>query len=161
MSIIYLSAVFLTLALAGCSAPNSRVVTALNTDAALSGSIPRNPLGWRAITSGVDARNSTMFTLFGNDTAIRDSRTGRNYSEGSALALVTWRQQEDSRWFGAKIPAEVNSVEFIDVITADDGRRANLYRGYQGSQLKETTGAKDQASRRVAFLLSLRAAVMP
>ena len=161
MSIIYLSAVSAMLALAGCSAPNSRVVTALNSEASLTGSIPRDPLQWRVITSGIDAPNSTMFTLFGNDTAIQYSRTGRNYSHGSALALVTWRQREDSRWFGAKIPALVKSVEFVDVMISKDGSPANIYRAYQGSPLKETTCLKDHADRRATYLLSLRAAVMP
>ncbi len=105
------------IALAGCSATNSRVVTKLNTDAALAGNIPIDPLNWRVITSGVDRNNSTMFTVLGNDAAVQYARTNGalDYPAGSAIALATWHQQEDSRWFGAKIPARVMSVEFVDV----------------------------------------------
>jgi hypothetical protein len=92
MSILYFSVAATLLALAGCSAPNPRVETRLNANAALTGDIPVDPLQWRVITSGVDPRNSTMFTLFGNDAAIQYSRisTARNYPGGAVLALVTW-----------------------------------------------------------------------
>jgi hypothetical protein len=99
-----------------------------------------------------------MFTLFGNEAAIQCSRTSmaQNYPDGSMLALVTWQQQEDSRWFGGKIPAQVKSVEFVDV-----RRPSNVYRVYDGDPLKETASLKSQADTRAAYLLSLRAAVMP
>lgn len=163
MSIVYLSVTATVLALASCSAPNSRVVTTLNTKAALTGSIPRDPLQWRVITSGVDPRNSTMFTLFGNDAAVQYSRTGtaRHYPDGSVLALVTWQQQEDSRWFGGKIPAQVKSVEFVDVRASEDGHLFSVYRAYEGSPLKESTSLKSPADGRAAYLFSLRVAVMP
>jgi|SRR5271167_1418535 len=38
------------------------------------------------------------------------------------LSLVTWKQQEDRRWFGAKIPAASKSVELVAVGTAADHR---------------------------------------
>jgi hypothetical protein len=163
MSILYFSVAATLLALAGCSAPNPRVETRLNANAALTGDIPVDPLQWRVITSGVDPRNSTMFTLFGNDAAIQYSRisTARNYPGGAVLALVTWQQQEDSRWYGGKIPAQLKSVELVDARASDDGRLLNLYRAYEGSPLRETTRLKSQADGRPTYLFSLRAAVMP
>jgi hypothetical protein len=125
-----------------CHAPlrrNDYVFTA--PIAPLADSLPVNPLQWRVITSGVDPHDSTMFTLFGKE-------------GGSALALVTWRQQEDSRWFGARIPAQVLSVELLD-------RPSNVYRVFKGSPLKETTDLKSRDAGRAAYLVSMRAAVMP
>jgi hypothetical protein len=150
-------------ALAGCSATNSRLVSKLNTDAAIVGNIPVNPLNWRVITSGVDRDNSTMFTVFGNDTAVQYARTngGLDYPAGSAIALTTWHQQEDSRWFGANIPARVMSVEFVDFSPPVDGGPSHVYRAYEGSPLKEAISSQTQAERRAAYILSLRAAVMP
>jgi len=52
MSILHLSVTAALLALAGCGAPNSRVVTTWNTSAALTGDIPVDSLQWRIITSG-------------------------------------------------------------------------------------------------------------
>ncbi len=163
MSVICLFVIATLLALAGCSGPNSRVETKLNANAALTGEIPVDPLQWRVITSGVDPRSSTMFTLFGNDAAIQYSRTStaRNYPDGSVLALVTWQQQEDSRWFGGKIPSHAKSVEFVDVRISQDGNPSNVYRSYEGFPLKETTSLKSQTNEHAAYLLSMRAAVMP
>ncbi len=151
------------LALAGCSATNSRVVTRLNADAALAGNIPNDPMQWRVITSGVDPGNSTMFTLFGNDAAVRYARTNtaRAYPESSALALATWHQQEDSRWFGGKIPAQVTSVEFVEIGVPASGMLSTLYRAYKGSPLQESAIPKTEAEQRTTYILSLRAAVMP
>jgi len=62
-----------------------------------------------------------------------------NIPNGSALSLVTWTQQEDSRWFGAKIPAPVKSVEFVFVSTAADGRPSYSYRKFEGTPLKNSS----------------------
>ncbi|MGA7237229.1 MAG: hypothetical protein WBY44_16205 [Bryobacteraceae bacterium] len=54
-----------------------------------------------------------------------DLRAGEpRYPIGAVLALVTWTKQEDDRWFGARIPAEVKSVEFVGVTA---GRMATLH----------------------------------
>ena len=151
--------------LAGCTGPNSRVATRLNDLAELSGEIgaSSNPLSWKVITSGVNSKSSTMYTLYGNDIAVLYARTnaGRNYPDGALLALVTWRQQEDVRWFGARIPAQPASVELLNVSVRQDGHRSSAYRRYEGSPLREVASTESQTEARVASLLSLRAAVMP
>jgi hypothetical protein len=108
----------LSLGLVGCSdRTNPRVETKLNQDAALVGDLPSNPLQGRVITSWINKRDATMSTLYGNDVAVRYARTSaeRMYPAGSVLSVVTWSQQEDPRWFGAKIPQKVESVEFVAV----------------------------------------------
>jgi len=104
-----------------------------------------------------------MFTVFGNDEAVEYSRTktAHDYPAGSVVALATWHQQEDSRWFGGKISARVMSVEFVDVRSSLDGQPSHLYRAYEGSPLKEIRTSRSQSDQRVVYLLSLRAAVMP
>jgi hypothetical protein len=151
--------------LAGCTVPNSRVSTRPNDLAELGGGISAlsNPLLWKVVTSGVDPQSSTMYTLYGNDIAVLYARTsvGREYPDGAVLALVTWQQQDDARWFGARIPARPESVEFLNVSVPGGGHSSNAYRRYEGSPLREVASTESQNEARVATLLSLRAAVMP
>jgi hypothetical protein len=156
MSRCYLLAMLILLLIA-CSAPNARVATTLNLDAALQGDLPVNPLQWSVITSGVDPSSATMYTLFGNDTAVQYARTNgeRNYPAGSVLSLVTWQSQEDSRWFGARIPSRPKSVEIVTI------QSSYSYKVYEGSPLKESKSLASMADGRRAYILSQRAAVMP
>jgi len=95
----------------GCAGEKPKVSASLNQTASLMGELPANPLAWRVITSSASRNDSTMSTLYGNDVAVQYARANSDhkYPNGSALSLVTWTQQEDSRWFGAKIPAPVKS----------------------------------------------------
>jgi hypothetical protein len=137
--------------------------TTLNTRAALTGDLPADPLTWSVITCGANPQAATMSTLFGNHEAVQYSRknTAGKYPVGSTLSLVTWRQQEDNHWFGARMPAEPKSVEFVFVQASGDGNPSYVYRVFEGSPLKEITTPKEKAGDRVAHLLSQRAAVMP
>jgi hypothetical protein len=155
----------LPLMLVGCAATNSRLITKANDIASLAGAVPSSPnqLEWRVITSGVDPKNSTMYTLYGNDVAVDFARThlSPNYPEGSVLSLVVWREREDARWFGAQIPGQPVSIEFVTVVPRADDYSLRSYRGYEGSPLREIKYLEKQADRRTRYLSSLRAAVMP
>jgi hypothetical protein len=145
--------------LVGCTRENPRVVTTLNSDAALTGELPLNPMQGKVITSWVDKQSSTMTTVFGNEVAVRYARTNQEakYPAGSVLSVVTWNQQEDPRWFGGNIPAKAKSVEFVSV-DANDYR----YQRYEGSPLKKVAAEQGPTPNdRTAYLLSQRAAVMP
>ncbi len=161
---IYLVGMGILLGVMGCSEQNPRVATRLNQDAALAGDLPSNPLQWRVITSAVNEQDSTMYTLFGNDLAVQYARTNsqHDYPAGSVLSLVTWKQQEDPRWFGGKIPAAPKSVEFVTVGATADHRPSYSYQEYEGAPLKKISAQEGLApDGRAAYLLSQRAAVMP
>ena len=161
---IFLLGMALAIALPGCLEDNPRLSATLNRSACLVGELPANPLQWRMITSGVGTADSTMFTIYGNDVAIQYARTrsDRHFSNGSAVAMVTWTQQEDGRWFGAKIPYHVKSVEFVFVAATADGRLSYSYQKFEGTPLKQTSLREEKIpSDRAAELLSRRAAVMP
>jgi hypothetical protein len=101
-----------------------------------------------------------MWTLFGNDLAVQSARSGAapDYPVGATLALVTWTQQEDPRWFGGKIPAAPKSVEFATVSAGP----SYLYHEYTGAPLKQVATEQSQMpGPRAAHMLSQRAAVMP
>ena len=160
----YLMGVVLTLSILGCAGDEPKISATFNHSASLTGDLPANPLQWKVITSAVDAANSTMSTLYGDDLAVRYARANlrHNYPDGSVLSLVTWTQREDSRWFGAKIPGEAKSVEFVFVKVSDDGRSSYSYQAYKGKPLKRVSAHESPTpNEREAYLLSQRAAVMP
>jgi hypothetical protein len=152
------------LSVIGCSSPYASVVAEPNQSAVLPGNLPSNPMQDKVITSWIDRNDSTMSTLYGNDIAVQYARTSQqqDYPSGSTLSLVTWAQQEDPRWFGAKIPAKVKSVEYVIIKTGSDQRRSYTYESYAGTPLKKTGDQQGLTpSARTTYLLSQRAAVMP
>jgi hypothetical protein len=105
-----------------------------------------------------------MATLFGNDLAVDYARSHsqRDYPAGSVLALVTWTQREDPRWFGANIPDRLKSVEFVTVGSPPGRPSSFSYEEYEGTPLiKVPAQGPAAAKERTAYLLSLRPAVMP
>jgi hypothetical protein len=160
MSRLIQSAVLIAvLAFTGCTrnpAPNT------NHQAALTGTLPHNPLAWRVITSCTNDRDATMSTVYGNDLAVEHARTSadRAYPAGSILALVTWEQRDDPHWFGAKIPSTVKSVEFVTIPSSP--KQSAAYEVYQGTPL-EKVSLTDKAiiSARTDYILGQHASVMP
>jgi len=150
--------------LTGCSRTNDRVLTKLNDEAALNGRLPMNPLRWKVITSAANVHDSTMSTLFGNDIAVQYARSNaqHNYPEGAVLSLVTWKQQEDARWFGGNIPASPQSVEFLSIGTGSRDRPSYAYEKYEGNPLQRNSSVEDKITQaRAEYITSLRAAVVP
>lgn len=157
-------AVFVMAGVGGCRGTPSKIVATINQGASLQGELPENPLAWRVISSSVDTKNATMSTLYGNDAAVQHARANaqHHYPNGATLSLVTWTQQEDDRWFGAKIAAQTKSVEFVFVRASADGKPLYSYQLYSGAPLKKASEQESPTpTGRAAELLSQRAAVMP
>jgi hypothetical protein len=150
--------------LVGCAKQPSRVVTELNHRAVIQGNLPANPLAWKIITSAVDQSKQTMETLYGNEAAVSYARTHAEaqYPVGAVLSLVTWKQAEDPRWFGANTPHAVQSVEFVTVEAGTEGKPAYFYEEYQGTPLQKALELGSSApAERAQYLLSQRASVLP
>ena len=149
----------LVLCAAGCAGNSPRTTATFNQGAALVGELPMNPLAWRVISSAVDAGSGTMSTLFGNDVAVAYARTHtqHDYPSGSVLSFVTWTQAEDPRWFGAKIPSQVKSVEFVTVGGGGNGQDQYSYQGVHGQSTKKTADRPlGVPPERIAYFLSIR-----
>jgi hypothetical protein len=159
-----LSLSMFVLSMFGCLGAETKISASINQSASLVGPLPANPLQWKIITSTINKADSTMSTLYGNDLAVRYARANsqHNYPSGSVLSLVTWTQREDDRWFGAKTPDRVKSVEFVAIDSAADGRPSYSYREYQGTPLTMVSEQKGfTPNERAVYLLMQRAAVMP
>jgi hypothetical protein len=160
---IFILGFILSLWAFGCGG-GSNVSAEINEGASLAGELPANPLQWNLITSETNKPDLTTSTLFGNDVAVRYARTNsqHSYPSGSVLSLVTWTQREDPRWFGARIPARVKSVEFVFVEVAPDRQPAYYYQRFEGAPLKKTSAEEGLIpNKRAAYLLSQKAAVLP
>lgn len=161
---ILLLGMVLSLGLNSCSVDEPKISAQFNQSASLVGELPENPLRWKVITSAINKADSSMSTLYGNDLAVAHARahSQHDYPAGSVLSLVTWTQTEDTRWFGAKIPSQVKSVEFVIVTGTTEGQRSYSYEEYEGTPLKKSSSQGGATlSQRAAYLLSQRAAVMP
>jgi hypothetical protein len=164
VTVVRLVGAVLLILLIGCSKPNSRIQTRLNRDAELSGELPYNPLQWDVISSSLNPADHTLTTISGNENAVDYARhhASHEYPSGSVLAMITWSQQEDPRWFGGKIPGSVQSVEFLEVNAALDHEQTYLYSMYNGTPLRKSASiAEKSPTSRSAYLLAQKAAVMP
>jgi hypothetical protein len=168
MKVLFLLSMLIALSLLGCSDNNQKTSAEINQGASLAGEfaagLPANPLQWKVITSEISQTDSTMATLYGNDLAVQYARTHaqHSYPAGAVLSLVTWTQQEDPRWFGAKIPATAKSVEFVTVGSAADGKPSYSYQEYGGAPLKKLSAEEGRnPNDRAEYILSQRAAVLP
>jgi hypothetical protein len=161
---VFSVALGVSLLIAGCSSQQPKTVATLNRSAFLAGELPENPLQWRVIATLIDQSASSMSTLYGNGIAVDYARTHtqHDFPNGSTLSQVTWTQREDERWYGAKIPDHVKSVEFVFVKAAADGHALYSYQRYEGTPLKRVAAEEGLTpSEAASALLSQRAAVMP
>lgn len=118
-----------------------------------------NPLLMIPITSSVQPKESTMSTLYGNETAAAYAKVNSDsrYPDGSELYEVTWKQKPDELWFGANVPKEIFSVEKISIYNG----YSHKYEIYKGKPLKKKSIAKDEEISRISFILLQKMAVSP
>jgi len=117
-----------------------------------------NPLLMHPITSSIQSRDSTMSTLYGNDTAFDYALNHPDaaYPENAVLYEVTWKQKPDEVWFGGNIPKEILSVEKVSVTENTD-----VYEKFAGNPLKKVESGSEEEKLRRDFILNQRMAVSP
>lgn len=146
------------LLLAACS--NNKPVELYNTKAALPSSPKYNLDGLKVITSFVNKTKGTASTLYGNDAALKSAIGGNKTTAANELfTLVTWKQQEDDHWFGAKIPSDVESVEVIKTATSGNSVAIN-YERLEGKALALKADTLGQGER-IAYIWGQKPSVMP
>src|SRR5215510_3926707 len=105
----FLLVLTICLTITGCSGKQTDDSRLINQQASLhaANALPFNPFQGGVISSFVNAKESTTSILYGNELATQHARIApqQQFPAGSMLSLVTWAQQEDDHWFGAKVPA--------------------------------------------------------
>jgi len=133
----------------------------LNKKAAIPTSFNFSKAGLKVITSSINKKEQTMSTLYGNELALKTAISGStNYPPGENLTLVTWKQQDDDRWFGAKIPGDLLSVEVIKTINSGTGEITANYQRFKGKKLVADTDTAHQQER-ISYIFSRKPSVMP
>jgi len=158
----YLAFVLLLLVAMGCKQQNNNHAGELNTSANLPEQLQFNKLGLKVITSMINRKDATMSTLYGNVLALNYAKSERHSNvAGMEFALVTWKQQDDERWFGAKIPGEFQRVEMV-TLKANGNYIQTSYKIYTG---KEERGKWKnnplKGETRIKYILAQTASVMP
>jgi hypothetical protein len=148
------------LALSACS-QHKVPAGQLNEAASLPPSFDFSKLGLRVLSTFVNRRQATTATLYGNDLARQAALGGTGAAQpGEVLALLTWRQQADPNWFGARIPGALQSLELLRTNPGDAGHPAVTYQCFRGKALTLQADTLHQQER-IAYLLAQKPAVLP
>jgi len=146
----------------GCAEPATDAGM-LNEAASLPAAFKFHEQDWKVITSFINRKQGTMSTLYGNEAAFKHATAAAagSYPPGAALALITWQQQEDKRWYGANIPGKLQTLELVKTAAAGNDTLAT-YRQYSGAALTPAAQADSvQDNARIKYILSQKASVLP
>jgi hypothetical protein len=133
----------------------------LNEAASLPPSFNFRKLGLRVLSTFVNRRQATMATLYGNDLARQAALGSPGATQpGEVLALLTWQQQPDHNWFGARIPGALQSLELLRTRPASAGQPVVSYQCFVGKNLVLKADTLHQHAR-IAYLLAQKPAVLP
>jgi hypothetical protein len=158
---IFLSIIVLA-ALAGCSGRETNMSSLYNQEASLPDTLSINPLEWKVISSSFNRSNKTMSTLYGNDLAVKNARAGTAYPAGSEITLVTWLQKADEHWFGARVPASIQSIEQIRFNAGEKDSVLPFYEKKEGKLLRTTVSDDPETTKsRITYIAGQKASVMP
>jgi hypothetical protein len=128
----------------------------VNDAASLPSSFNFGKMRFKVIASSINKKLGTMSTLYGNEPALRAA--GRDSATaGEVFALVTWKQQADDHWFGAKIPADLLSVEYVK--TGETGNSIG-YQKFAGKNLVLSTDTSNSQAR-IKYITDQKPSVMP
>lgn len=156
MKLLYISLAGIVLILSACDTPKPSEEL-LNKKAAIPASFHFDRAGLKVISSSINKKNKTMSTLYGNELALKTAIAGSTeYPAGENLTLVTWKQQDDDRWFGARIPGDLESIE---VVKTSDPNIVN-YQKYEGRQLVINPDTAHQQER-IKYIFAQKPSVMP
>ena len=101
-----------------------------------------------------------MSTLYGNEPAREGAMDSTIiHKNGEIFAFVTWKQQEDKKWFGAVIPAELKMVELVKTSLDEGGETVN----YQRFVGKDLVLSRDSSGRseRIKYIFGQKSSVLP
>ncbi|WP_342646571.1 hypothetical protein [Mucilaginibacter sp. CSA2-8R] len=145
--------------LAGCK-PVTSPDRLINAKASLPHTFKLSELHQKVITSFITNSTHTTSILYGNAEAYAaDTASHPVHALGQSFTLITWRQQDDAHWFGARIPGNLISAETLTITGKADAIEYNYQRllGKNLVKLADTTGN----AARVKYILSQKAFITP
>jgi hypothetical protein len=132
----------------------------INQKASLPQTFKLADLHQKVITTFINNREHITGILYGNEKAYLAAGAAQPVkAAGESFTLVTWHQQDDPHWFGARIPGDLISAETL-TLTGKDDAPAYHYQKYNGKELvklADTSGS----SNRIKFILSQQASITP
>lgn len=157
---IYLLLSGIVLMLSSCTNKES-AIGLTNTMATVPASFEIEKNGLKVITSFLNKKLGTTATLYGNDLALSTAISGvQSFAPGQVWTLVTWKQQDDPNWFGAKIPAKVQSVETVKTVVLKAGGTVVNYQRFDGEKLTLNSDTLDNRER-IKYIFGQKPSVMP
>lgn len=134
--------------------------TLINQKASLPESFKLSELHQKVITSIINNRKHTTSILYGNEQAHAAAKAATSIGNtGEFFTLVTWQQQDDAHWFGARIPGDLISAETL-TLTDSNSHIIYHYQKFKGKELTKLADTTGNAAR-VKFILSQKASIMP
>jgi hypothetical protein len=146
--------------LAACT-DNTNTVSLVNEKAAIPASYHFSQKGLKVVASFINKKQHTMSTLYGNDLALQTAKSGdTNKVPGEAFILVTWNQQDDDHWFGAKIPSDLKTIEVVKTGGADQNSADVTYNCYEGKALRLNTDTTHNQDR-IKYIFDQKPSILP
>ena len=153
----YILLAFTAVLLPACKSTTNNVAL-VNNAASLPSSFNFDKMGFKVITSFINKKQGTMSTLYGNELALKAAGSGTDtITTGEVFALVTWKQQADDHWFGAKIPADLLSVEYVKT---GGGSNRISYQKFEGKNLVLSMDTANNQVR-IKYIVDQKPSVMP
>jgi hypothetical protein len=153
----YILLAFAAVLLTACTSTTSNIAL-VNDAASLPSSFNFGKMGFKVITSFINKKQGTMSTLYGNELALKTTSAGTGtIIVGEVFALVTWKQQADDHWFGAKIPANLLSVEYVKT---GEGSNHISYQKFEGKNLVLSMDTSNNQNR-IKYIFDQKPSVMP
>jgi len=154
--------VIFTLVVTSCTAPNTNHAGEINAKASHPADFKFQQKGLKVITSSINKRANTTSVLYGNAVAQKFAKQlNPTDSTGVVMTLVTWNQEDDDRWFGARIPGNLLCVETV-TITGTANKPLKSFGLYSGASLtKQTVTDALESDPRITFILSQKASMLP
>ncbi|TDO23288.1 hypothetical protein [Pedobacter duraquae] len=121
----------------------------LNIKAAVPKAFSWNPEGFRVINTAFNRKAHTTSTLYGKYLPGKETRI-----------LLTWQQEEDSHWLGARIPGKFLSAERLEIQKPASGvTDTSYFRFQEGNSAVYKSAGTDK--ERIQYISTLQPAITP
>jgi len=139
---------------------NTNTTNLYNEKAAIPASYNFSQKGLKVIASFINKKQHTMSTLYGNEQGLKATQSGGDKVPGEELTLVTWNQQDDDHWFGAKIPSNLKSIEVVKTVPVNQNSIAVNYNCYEGKTLTLSSDTTHNQER-IKYILDQKPSILP